>query len=261
MDGTPSGAAQYGRRCSLLQSVAGAKGTHDEDRSSSQGDVVTPWLFAKWRCATLGQPAGQYGIAQNVIAMGAGPLPFLLAVDEIAFDFYSTAAQVIPLIFVALAFEFRGQGGQFLPADLLPSPPERQRQQSVDETRTAETSPKGRAILRWAAVYTFLMTLVLATGEVVALHVLAYDDIWEGSRLVVGATLTIGALGIVVPIGIQQLNTWTRLRRLHARATGEHAKEPAEAAVENVPLTALKLLAAILSLLGAVIGGLDALTR
>src|SRR5829696_7807414 len=122
---------------------------------------------------------------------------------EVDFDFYSTAAQVIPLIFVALAFEFRGQGGQFLPRELQ------------GDTPAAEASDgTGRGILLWAAVYTFVMTLVLATGEVVALLVIANDTVWWGSRLIVASSLVIGGLGIVGPIGLQQYNTWTRVRRL-----------------------------------------------
>ena len=147
---------------------------------------------------------------------------------ETDFDFYSTAAQVIPLVFVALAFEFRGQGGQFLPSELQPG------------SSSAEDNASDQAILRYAAVYTFLMTLVLAAGEVGALLVIAYDNVWRGARFLVGASLTIGAVGIIVPIGVQQFNTWIRLRRLQARAAGQPSKEPEEAPVENIPLAALR---------------------
>jgi hypothetical protein len=103
-----------------------------------------------------------------------------------------------------------------------------------------ENDPRGRAVVRYAAVYTFLMTLVLATGEIAALHVIAYDYVWSGARLLVGASLAIGALGIIVPIGIQQFNTWTRLRRRQIRAaTGQSSKDPDEAPVKNVPLAAV----------------------
>jgi hypothetical protein len=77
----------------------------------------------------------------------------LPAVGETDFDFFSSAAQIIPLIFLVLAFEFRGQGNQFLPVDLQGDP----------------KRPEARDVRYYAAIYTIAMTAVLAVGETVAL--------------------------------------------------------------------------------------------
>ena len=143
-------------------------------------------------------------------------------VTDATFDFFSTSAQIIPLIFLVLAFEFRSEGNQFLPADLQGKP---------DQTQTGD-------IRYYAAIYTVAMTLVLAIGESAALHVLASDDRWLGWKWIVGGSMTIGALGVIVPIALQQVATISKIRNARwasAPRTERRAQAPRIAEIRNVP--------------------------
>lgn len=137
-----------------------------------------------------------------------------LAADESVYDFYTTAAQVIPVIFVALGLELGAQR-----RDL------------------AETT-QGQKILLWWAIYALTLTLVLACGEVVALYVIANDHPFGGSDFIVSVSMSIGAVGIVMPIAIQQIDTVTQLQRLKAQPRGEEKKRE-KYEVRNMPRFAL----------------------
>lgn len=96
--------------------------------------------------------------------------------------FYSTAAQIIPIIFLALAFEFRGEGFRFLPAGL-----------STDD------DPK------FEAAYSLFLASALAAGEATALLVLVGHEPSQFTKWLVGTALTVGGLGVLIPVVMMQL--------------------------------------------------------
>jgi hypothetical protein len=85
---------------------------------------------------------------------------------------------------LALAFEFRGEreGFLFLPARL-----------------TNERD------LRFAAVYTLVLSLAIVAGEATALFVLAGHEPSSVTKWFVGTALTTGGLGVLIPIVLMQL--------------------------------------------------------
>jgi hypothetical protein len=98
-------------------------------------------------------------------------------------SFYSTAAQVIPVILLVLAFEFRGRGFVFLPEGLL-----------------ADLNPGFRA------VYTILLALALFLGEAGSFFVLGTGRTSLVAEALIGACMVFGGLGIIAPILLIQFN-------------------------------------------------------
>jgi hypothetical protein len=115
-----------------------------------------------------------------------------MAPDETNFDFFSTTAQVIPLLFVVLAVEFRGGGFAFVPKELLGKP-------------APEEAPPS-ALEAGAAAYSMFLIVVLAIGEGSALHVLSADATWGGWKWMVGSSLVVGSVGVIAPLLILQYN-------------------------------------------------------
>jgi hypothetical protein len=121
---------------------------------------------------------------------------FVARPTDVSFDFFSTAAQVIPLIFVVLAVEFRGQGFAFVPRELIGESADTQSPTSLKEAGTA--------------AYSMVLALVLALGEGAALHVLAGDDTWGGWKWLVGSCLVAGGVGVIAHVLILQYNVVAR---------------------------------------------------
>jgi hypothetical protein len=155
-------------------------------------------------------------------------------------DFYTTSAQVLPVLLLALAFEFRGTGMVFLPSAL-----ERvwDRQAELDEAvRTATFGPQTQRAREhrprfsfqptekapaerdaaeakraapkqeprprmWPSVYTAFVALALIAGEAVALVVLATESPREFTKIFVGVVLGLGGLAILGPVLALQANT------------------------------------------------------
>ena len=108
--------------------------------------------------------------------------------------FYSTAAQVLPIIFLVLAFEFHGPGFRFLPADL------------------STENPKAEA------AYTLFLAIVIVAGEATALFVLVGHEPSRATEWLVGGALIVGGLGVMVPVVmIQLLAIFPRVKRVSGR--------------------------------------------
>jgi hypothetical protein len=145
-------------------------------------------------------------------ARAAAPQPEL--------DFFTTSAQVLPVLLLALAVEFGGTGMVFLPSALLRAwqgeGEQGEGQQSTrgpnaSGTQQAEADPKATKWEKWGApvysVYTAFVALVLIVGEAVALIVLATESPNELWKIVVGAALGLGGFAIVGPVLVLQANT------------------------------------------------------
>jgi hypothetical protein len=124
-------------------------------------------------------------------------------------SFFSTSAQIIPVMFLTLAFEVRGEG--FMP----------------DEATVAilgKEQLRKTEFLR--ACYTTLVTIILVIGESAALLGLGHQspvrfrigDIgW-----VVASALVVGGFGIVSPLVIIQIHQLLRTMPVARLRTSEH---------------------------------------
>ncbi len=110
--------------------------------------------------------------------------------NVVSSDFYAVAAQVIPVLFIALAFETRSKS--FLPEELH-----------------EDQSKAGRRLEVTAACYSLVVTLFLAGGEVAALVGIRLgtepDFHMFHTAWFVTLGLFIGGTGVVVPIALRQL--------------------------------------------------------
>lgn len=106
-------------------------------------------------------------------------------------EFYAVAAQVIPLMFISLAFESRSK--TFLPPEI---------QEGLNEQGARRVELLG-------AWYTIFVTLVLAIGEMAALLGLRIRGPLNFSPLhtawFVLAGLVIGGVGIIIPLMVRQV--------------------------------------------------------
>jgi hypothetical protein len=111
-----------------------------------------------------------------------------LVSSAVSADFYAVAAQIIPVFFIALAFETQSQ--TFLPPELV--------------------GVRGGSRLRIAgACYTIVVTLFLVGGEVAALVGLKLDRPLNFEAFhtawFVTLGLAVGGLGIVAPLALRQI--------------------------------------------------------
>jgi hypothetical protein len=145
-------------------------------------------------------------------------VPTLLAAGD-PLSFYSTAAGIIPVIVLALAFEFGSSGFGFIPERVLGREP--------DATRRAR-----RDVL--IATYSLAMLAVLLVGEAVALLVIALGTPQPWWAAIVAVSLVVGGAGLVIPIAVAQLNVILEDR-------------PSDRAIRNRSAVAVKLLAGLLA--------------
>lgn len=148
-------------------------------------------------------------------------MPLLIASGD-PLAFYSTSAGVIPVIMLALAFQFGSAGFRFVPERILPPEP--------DPARRARRDA-------WISLYSLVVLAILLIGEAVALFVIAVGapQPWWGA--LVGGALIVGAAGLVIPIVIAQVNAIAA-----GRETGH--------AIRNGALVAVKALIAVAALAG-----------
>ena len=113
-----------------------------------------------------------------------------------AVEFYGMAAQIIPVLFVALAFELGKRS--FLPDDDI-------------EKLARGAEPRADQIRRVAAAYTLVVTLALVLGEAAALigmshgHSVSFQ--FADTGWWVASAITIGGVGLAAPLFVRQLIT------------------------------------------------------
>ena len=117
-------------------------------------------------------------------------MQFALAADEGSLAFYATAAQVIPIIFLALVFELR--------------------------TLQTGTNAEQKAV--WA-LYKLPVAVVLVAGEAAALFVIASGRPSETWEALIATTLIVGGSGLLIPIAVAERTTIRRGHRTTKAAT------------------------------------------
>lgn len=110
-------------------------------------------------------------------------------------DFYTTSAQVIPVLFIVLAFEMRGMSSSFVPDDV---------------TRAVVGDLPNRGVVIFRALYTIVVTLVLTIGEAAAFIGIVYGfepKFYAGHvGWFVFLALIFGGTGVITPLLSVQIN-------------------------------------------------------